>query len=99
MRLYLSSYGLGNKPEQMLPLIGGTKRTAVIMNAQDNVLPDRRSERLIKEIDNLTALGMHPEELDLRDYFGKTNELKTAILNYDYFWVRGGNVFFAEASL
>jgi dipeptidase E len=93
MRLYLSSYGLGNNPEEMMPLIGDNKRTAIIMNAQDNVLPEARSERLQREIENLTSLGLQPEELDLRDYFGKTEELKAILANFGYFWVRGGNVF------
>lgn len=93
MRLYLSSYGLGNKPEEMMPLIGDNKRTAIIMNAQDNSLPEARAERLQREIENLTSLGLQPEELDLRNYFGKTEELKAAITEFGYFWVRGGNVF------
>lgn len=93
MRLYLSSYGLGNKPEEMIPLIGDNKRTAIIMNAQDNCLPEARAERLQREIENLTSLGLQPEELDLRNYFGRTEELKAAIAEFGYFWVRGGNVF------
>lgn len=93
MRLYLSSYKLGNQPEQMLPLIKGGKKTAIIMNAQDNVLPERRAERLLEEIDNLTGLGLKPEELDLRNFFGKADELEKYAKQFDYFWVRGGNVF------
>jgi len=93
MRLYLSSYGLGNKPEEMLSLIGDNKRTAIIMNAQDNATFEARAERLRIEIENLTGLGLQPEELDLRDYFGKAKELKAAMAGFGYFWVRGGNVF------
>ncbi len=93
MRLYLSSYGLGNNPEEMLPLIGENKRTAIIMNAQDNTLPENRAERLQRETDGLNNLGLQPEELDLRNYFGKPNELKDAVADFGYFWVRGGNVF------
>lgn len=63
------------------------------MNAQDNVLRERRTERLKEEIDKLTSLGLKPEELDLRKYFGKVNELNKVIKRFDYFWVRGGNVF------
>lgn len=77
----------------MLALIKGAKKTAVIMNAQDNVLPERRIIRLQEEIDNLTDLGLQPEELDLRDYFNKTNELRERLKQFDYLWVRGGNVF------
>lgn len=93
MRLYLSSYKLGDHPEQMLSLIEGAKKTAIIMNALDNVLPERRAERLQEEITNLTGLGLRPEELDLRDFFGDAEELEDHARQFDYFWVRGGNVF------
>lgn len=93
MRLYLSSYELGIKPEEMMSLIGSNKRAAIIMNAQDNALPEARAERLQREVDNLTGIGLQPEELDLRNYFGKPEELKAAISDIGYFWVRGGNVF------
>ena len=46
MRLYLSSYKLGNKPEAMLPLIGDSKRTAIIANAQDSKPTVNRAERV-----------------------------------------------------
>ncbi len=93
MRLYLSSYGLGSKPEEMLSLIGDNKRTAVIMNAQDAVTAGRRSERLGQEIEGLSGLGLQPEELDLRNYFDDPSQLKSAIEKFGYIWVRGGNVF------
>lgn len=93
MRLYLSSSRLGNKPEEMLPLIRGNKRTAIIINARDYTLPEDRSDRLQIEIENLVNLGLQPEELDLRKYFGKPNELRAAVQEFDYFWVLGGNSF------
>jgi dipeptidase E len=93
MKLYLSSYGLGNKPKELSNLIGANKRTAVIMNAQDLVLPERRAERLQQEISNLESLGLEPEELDLRSYFSKHSELATLLSNYGALWVRGGNSF------
>ena len=93
MRLFLSSYKLGNKPEELPPLIGGNKRTAIIMNSQDAKTPESRAERLQQEIESLTALGLQPEEIDLRQYFGKPDELKEFIKNFGLVWVRGGNVF------
>ncbi len=93
MRLYLSSYRLGNKPEEMLPLLGDNKRTAIIANAQDSKPADSRSERVQQEVESLTALGLQPEELDLRDYFGKATELNVVLKDFGYIWVRGGNVF------
>ncbi len=93
MRLYLSSYGLGKNPERMVSLLGENKRTAIIMNAQDNVLHTSRSRRLQIEIEQLSELGLKPEELDLRNYFCKPKDLKTALAQFGCFWVRGGNVF------
>lgn len=75
MRLYLSSYGLDNKPDEILPLVSDNKRTAIIMNAQDNTSPENHAERLQREIDGLTNLRPRPQELDLRDYFDKTDKL------------------------
>ena len=93
MKLYISAYGLSNKPEEMLSLIGGNKRTAIIMNAKDNALPKDRSIKLQKEIDNLTRLGLQPQELDLRNYFSNADKLRSVISDIGYIWVRGGNVF------
>ena len=93
MRLYLSSYKLGIKPEEMLPLIKGNKKTAIIMNAQDAVLPERRALRFQEEVSNLRSLGLQPEELDLRNYFDRKEALLAVVETFDYIWVIGGNVF------
>ena len=93
MRLFLSSYGLGNAPDELSALVGDNKRTAIIMNSQDAKTPESRTERLQREIDSLAALGLQPEELDLRKYFGKSNELRDFVKNFGLVWVRGGNVF------
>lgn len=93
MRLFLSSYKLGNKPDELPALVGDNRQTAVIMNSQDTKTPESRIERLQQEIESLTALGLQPEELDLRKYFGKPDELKEFIKNFGLVWVRGGNVF------
>ena len=93
MRLYLSSYGLGNHPEGMKPLLRGGVRTAIIMNAQDSRAQADRQNRLRQEVDGLKGLGLEPIELDLRNYFGKTEELVAELKRYDFIWARGGNVF------
>jgi len=93
MRLYLSSFRLGHHPAELLRLLAGGTRIAVILNAGDFLEPDRRT--LAKEADFalLTDLGMAPEELDLRHYFGDAEGLRTALANFDTVWVRGGNSF------
>lgn len=93
MRLYLSSYRLGNKPEEMLALLTGRKRTTIINNAMDFVGSEERAGSLAREAGDLRGIGLEPTEIDLRNYFGKPNELKEALSNFELVWVRGGNAF------
>lgn len=93
MRLYLSSYRLGSKPDELLKLLNGKKKTGVIFNAYDANSDTQRKESLEREFGDLRGLGLEPEEVDLRQYFGKPEGLKEKLASYDLIWVRGGNVF------
>lgn len=92
--MYLSSYRLGNNPEKLFGLIGVNKKIAVIPNALDfsTDIP-RRNEGVQREIDDLSNLGLQAEEVDLRNYFGKSEELEQKLAEFGAVWVRGGNVF------
>lgn len=96
MRLYLSSYRLGNKPEELVKLLKGKRRTALIFNAADEKTPADRAESVEREFDDLRSLGLEPVEVDLREYFGKAEALEVELMKYDLIWVRGGNVFVAR---
>ncbi len=93
MKLYLSSYGLGNQPSAFVNLLGKNKLGAIIMNAQDHKDETSRKERYDKELSDLSNLGLKAEELDLREYFGKESKLKETLNKYGFVWIRGGNVF------
>ncbi len=93
MRLYLSSFREGNKPEELLRLLGEGRRTALICNAMDMVEEDARADSNTREIERLKAIGLQPEEVDLRKYFGKPDQLRDALKGFDLIWARGGNVF------
>lgn len=93
MRLYLSSFRLGNKPEELLTLFEGRKRTAIILNAMDMVGREDRAASLAREVGDLTSIGLEPIEIDLRNYFDKPNALKEVLSSFDLVWVRGGNAF------
>lgn len=93
MRLYLSSFRNGNKPDELLRLLGARRRTAVINNAQDLLSADDRAESLAAEIDRLKIIGLEPTEIDLRVYFDKPDGLKEKLASFDLIWVRGGNCF------
>lgn len=93
MRLYLSSFRNGNKPEELLRLLGTGRRTALIANSMDFLDESARTEGVKQETERLTAIGLEPTEVDLRQYFGKQEELKQVLSSFDLIWARGGNAF------
>ncbi len=93
MKLYLSSYGLGNQPEKFTSLIDGNKRTAIIANAWDLSTPEERAGGLPEKLKVLRRLGLKPEELDLRDYFKHQDLLEKKIKEFGALWILGGNSF------
>ncbi|GAA1609739.1 hypothetical protein GCM10009789_75140 [Kribbella sancticallisti] len=103
MKLYLSSFRLGDHPERLVALLPEAGRVAVICNAVDAVDPAVRRQAVVAEIEWLTALGLRPEELDLRSYsergarFGQ--DLRARLAQYDGLWVRGGNAFVLRSAL
>jgi len=70
------------------------KKATVIPNAIDfSKEIERRDAGVQREIDDLKQLGFKPDEVDLREYFGKPKELAERLSSYGLIWVRGGNTF------
>ncbi len=100
VRLYLSSFRLGTAPEHLVLLAGDGARLAVICNAIDAEPAQVRAEKVADENRALHRLGLQPEELDLRDYFGQDPAvLAAALAAFDALWLRGGNVFVLRTAL
>ncbi len=93
MRLYLSSYKFGNYTKELVKLCPGNKKAGVIMNAVDWGDPERAIAGLKSQMDILKSLGFNPEQIDLRNYFGKSEELKKHLADFGLVWVYGGNAF------
>lgn len=93
MKLYLSSQKLGNYPEKLLELVDNNRNVVVIANALDDKEEEYRNGRLKKEFDMLNSIGLIPTELDLRDYFEKTDKLHEFLKSKSLVWIRGGNTF------
>lgn len=88
MRLYLSSWRLGNRPDALLSLTSGPGKVAVICNALDAQPDYVRNSGVLAEVKRMIQIGYDAEEVDLRSP-GAAQALHT----YDMTWVRGGNVF------
>jgi dipeptidase E len=96
MRLYLSSYRIGDRAGSLLALLGSGKRAAIISNALDNISPTARSiyrDEVYDPHRELASLGLVTEELDLRRYFGAADALQAKLAEFDLVWVMGGNAF------
>ena len=94
MNLYLSSYRIGNNAKMLKEWNKNNKKILVIPNALD-MFPDgeRKTNGIIDKCNDLIELGFEYEVLNLRNYFGKEDELRTYLSNYNSFYVLGGNVF------
>ncbi|MGW7071099.1 Type 1 glutamine amidotransferase-like domain-containing protein [Streptomyces sp. NPDC054855] len=103
MRMYLSSFRLGDHPEQLLGLLSGAgvrPEIAVIANAVDQQPADARKAGVEREIAALASLGLRPSELDLRDFFDRpADEVEAALSRFPALWVRGGNAFMLRYAL
>lgn len=93
MRLYLSSFRLGDHPEELVRLAAPGARVAVIANAIDAAPADVRREGVDREAGALAELGLLPGEVDLRDHTGDRDVLRRTLDGFDVLWLRGGNVF------
>jgi dipeptidase E len=94
MKLYLSSYRIGNHGDWLAREVSGEKKVGVILNAMDFWEDAAKlEERAEQEFADLRALGLVPSQIDLKDYFDNQSALEQAIEQLDALWVTGGNVF------
>ena len=101
MRIFLASDGIGNHANKLSELVGNTNRkTLIISNARDFKTPEGRLEIVNHDIALLRNAGLEPVELDLRPYFGKSEELHKYVEEYQpgLIFVMGGNLFLAATA-
>ncbi|MFB6246012.1 MAG: Type 1 glutamine amidotransferase-like domain-containing protein [Candidatus Pacearchaeota archaeon] len=92
MKHYLSSYRIGNNGEKLKEMIGDGK-IGFILNSKDFHNVHVLSEKLEQGIKTLNDLGLNVEHVDLKDYFGRKEDLKKKLDELLGVWVAGGNVF------
>ena len=100
MRLYLSSFRMGDHPDYLTALAGESGRSAVVIaNALDDAPAGVRRSGVENELAGLAGLGFEAVELDLRDYFGHEQRLRHVLGGIALAWLRGGNVFMLRYAL
>lgn len=99
MKLYLSSFRLGDHPQKLKELFGKNIRIAIIPNAKDNYEPNYRHQRLAEEMQSLESLGLAAEVVDLKEYFGKKDALEKKLKDFGGVWVVGGNTFVLRVAM
>lgn len=88
---------MGEYPEKFKDLllsVTKNKKVALITNALDftnNYFELTKSVQRDKR--DIEGLGLEVEQVDLREYFGKTDALKKKLAEFNAVYVRGGNVF------
>jgi dipeptidase E len=93
MRLYLSSFKVGEQ-SQLLASMLGDGQLGYVANALDHVTDQAWLENWINsDIEQLAALGLGTRHLDLRDFFASDREIGLAISEFSGIWISGGNVF------
>ena len=100
MRLYLSSFRMGDHPEYLTALAGESGRGAVVIaNALDDAPAAVRRSGVEDELAGLAGVGFDAVELDLRDYYGDQRRLRRDLGGFCLAWLRGGNVFMLRYAL
>jgi dipeptidase E len=96
MKFYLSSYKLGNETAKLKELVpANNRKIGYIANALDfsGANPEKRKLHIEKDMKSLQDLQFEVELLDLKDYFGKKDELRKKIDSLGGVFISGGNVF------
>ena len=95
MKLYLSSYHLGNDTEELEKWIQEHGNQIILIPNARDIYEDseRKANGIQKDVEELSRIGFDVKLLSLKDYFGRQEQLKQDLEPYHAFWVIGGNTF------
>lgn len=102
MRLYLSSYRMGDRFDELVSAVGAGARAVVIANAVDFVPMEDRlayARTGFDPVAQFRASGLDADELDLRAFFGKPADLAAALADVRLVWANGGNAFLLRRAM
>jgi len=93
VRLYLSSFRLGPRPDLFASMAGSNKRVALVLNAGDLWGSQAHAYRVIEQTEMFAETGMEVTDVDLREYVDRQAALERCLRTYGAVWVAGGNTF------
>lgn len=94
MILYLSSQKFGNNISLLKDWIEDhNNKLLLIFNALDAKSEEKINNNINEDINLLKQIGFDIKVIDLKDYFGKQEDLKNEFIKYSTYCVMGGNVF------
>jgi Peptidase E len=95
MKLYLSSYKIGNSTGELQNWIAeNDNKICLIANAKDQYTDKERVwAGTMHDAEQLENVGFEVTILDLQDYFGKSEKLADFLEGFKAFYVVGGNTF------
>ncbi|WP_340645708.1 Type 1 glutamine amidotransferase-like domain-containing protein [Phenylobacterium sp.] len=96
MRLYLSSFRMGDDFDRLVEAVPRGAPVAVIANAVDFIAPEDRlayARAVFDPVEHFRSFGLGPYDLDLREYFDRSGELEKALTDTRVVWANGGNAF------
>jgi dipeptidase E len=102
MRLYLSSFRMGDRFAELTAALPRGAPVAVVSNAVDFIAPETRAayERDVFDAKApFRKAGLAPFDLDLRDHFGDPAALAARLAPVRLVWAVGGNAFLLRRAL
>lgn len=99
MRLFLSSQDLGDYPDRARELAGKNNKALFFKNAQDDLPDVERNFSNPEKKKMFKDAGFEFEMIDLRDYFGKHDQLFKKLKTAGSVWSSGGNTFILRRAM
>jgi dipeptidase E len=102
MRLYLSSFRMGERFDDLVSVLGPGAKVAVVSNALDYIPTDVRRAHARTGFDAQRVFierGLDAFDLDLRSHFGASRTLQDALADVRLVWAVGGNSFLLRRAM
>ncbi len=102
MRLYLSSFRMGDDFNRLVEALPSGATVAVVSNAVDFIPREDRlayARNVFDPVDLFRACGLVANDLDLRDHFGRPDGLAEALAGVRLIWANGGNAFLLRRAM